>query len=160
MKITFDPIGIVHSPFNKLEEMPIQPSGSRETRGKLEIYPPYGQALQDLDGFSHLIAIYYFHKSKGWKPIVTPFLDKHEHGLFSTRAPKRPNPIGLSVLKILEIKSNKIFVQHIDILDGTPLLDIKPYVPQFDAAEDVHIGWLTEHIRQVKTKKSDKRFTV
>ena len=158
MKITFEPIGIIHSPFTKLEEMPIQPAGSRVTKGTLEVYPAYSQALQDLDGFSHLYAIYFFHKVNGWKPIVMPFLDKSERGLFSTRAPKRPNPIGLSVLKIIEITDNKIQVQHIDILDGTPLLDIKPYVPQFDAAEDIRIGWLTKHIDQAETKKSDSRF--
>lgn len=158
MKIIFEPIGVIHSPFTKLEEMPIQPAGSKGTQGTLEILPAYSEALQDLDGFSHLYAIYYFHKVKGWKPKVIPFLDNNERGLFATRAPKRPNPIGLSVLEIIEIKANQVTVQNVDILDNTPLLDIKPYVSQFEPVDNLRIGWLSKHIDQVKTKKSDQRF--
>lgn len=158
MKIIFESIGVIHSPFAELENMPIQPSGSLDVEGTIEIYPKFSQGLQDLDGFSHMYAIYYFHKVKNWKPIVTPFLDDQERGLFSTRAPKRPNPIGISLMEIIGIDNNIIKVQNIDILDDTPLLDIKPYVPQFEPAENIRIGWLSDKIRNVENKKSDKRF--
>jgi tRNA-Thr(GGU) m(6)t(6)A37 methyltransferase TsaA len=158
MKITFTPIGIIHSPFIKLEDMPIQPAGAQGITGSIELYPQYIPALQDLDGFSHIYVLYHFHKSRGWKPMVTPFLDKQERGLFSTRAPHRPNPIGLSVLKIDAIVGNRIQVSNVDILDGTPLLDIKPYVPQFDGADDIRIGWVRENIRQVKKSKDRSPF--
>ncbi len=159
MKITFSPIGIIHSPFINLEEMPIQPAGAQGITGSIELYPQYIPALQDLDGFSHIYVLYHFHKSRGWKPMVIPFLDKQERGLFSTRAPHRPNPIGLSVLKIDAIVDNRIQVSNVDILDSTPLLDIKPYVPQFDGAEDVRIGWVSENVHQVKKVKTDHRFS-
>ncbi len=159
MKITFSPIGIIHSPFINLEEMPIQPAGAQGITGSIELYPQYIPALQDLDGFSHIYVLYHFHKSRGWKPMVIPFLDKQERGLFSTRAPHRPNPIGLSVLKIDAIVDNRIQVSNVDILDSTPLLDIKPYVPQFDGVEDVRIGWVSENVHQVKKVKTDHRFS-
>lgn len=158
MKITFKPIGIIHSPFTKLENMPIQPTGSLGTQGTIEILPEFTEALQDLDGFSHFYVIYYFHMTSGWKARVKPFLDDQKRGLFSTRAPKRPNPIGLSLLEIISIQENIITVNNIDILDNTPLLDIKPYVPQFEPAENIRIGWLTNNIAEAKEKRSDKRF--
>lgn len=158
MEITFNPIGIIHSPFRKLEEMPIQPAGAQGITGMIEVYPPYTPALQDLDGFSHIYVLYFFHESHGWKPKVIPFLDQQERGLFATRAPHRPNPIGLSVLKILAISSNQIQVSNVDILDGTPLLDIKPYVPQFDSAENIRIGWIEQNIRHVEKVRTDRRF--
>ncbi len=158
MKIILNPIGVIHSPFTKLEDMPIQPTGSIGTQGTIEIFPEYSQALQDLEGFSHLYAIYQFHMSKGWKAKVKPFLDDQERGLFSTRAPKRPNPIGLSVLEIIAIRENCITVNNLDILDKTPLLDIKPYIPQFEPVENLRIGWLSEQIDEVEHKRSDQRF--
>ena len=158
MKIIFNSIGIIHSPFTKLADMPIQPAGSKGIQGNIEVFPEYEQALQDLDGFSHLYAIYQFHKASGWKEKVIPFLDDQERGLFATRAPKRPNPIGLSVLKIIAVKRNIITIDNVDILDNTPLLDIKPYIPQFEPVENLRIGWLREHIGDVETRKSDQRF--
>jgi len=138
--------------------MPIQPAGCKDIEGEIEVFPEFSAGLQDLDGFSHIYVIYYFHKVKGWKVKVIPFLDNRERGIFATRAPTRPCPIGLSVLEINEIKSNRIIVQNLDILDGTPLLDIKPFVPQFDSSENVRIGWLDRHINEVKTKRADDRF--
>lgn len=158
MNITLKPIGIIHSPFHSLSEMPIQPAGSYGEEGILEILPDYVVGLRDLDGFSHLYAIYFFHKAQDWKPLVIPFLDDVERGIFATRAPKRPNPVGLSLLEILSVKENLVRVKNIDILDGTPLLDIKPFVPQFEPAEGIRIGWLESYVNQVNRKRSDQRF--
>jgi tRNA-Thr(GGU) m(6)t(6)A37 methyltransferase TsaA len=158
MKITFEPIGVVHSPFTELANMPIQPTGDSAAAGSLEIYSPYCDALKDLDGFSHIYALYFFHKVNSWKPSVTPFLDNQPHGLFATRTPRRPNPIGLSLLQVVGLEGCQIKVNGLDILDGTPLLDIKPYIPQFENPQEVHIGWLSGRGENVKIKKSDRRF--
>lgn len=158
MEITFNSIGSIHSPFNELADMPIQPAGAQGIKGTIEVDRQFIPALQDLEGFSHIYVLYYFHKSKGWKPKVIPFLDKQERGLFSTRAPHRPNPIGLSVLKVEGVQENQILVSNVDILDGTPLLDIKPYVPQFDDVDEIRIGWVEENIHQVGKVRTDRRF--
>ena len=159
MKVVFKPIGIIHSPFHKLEEMPIQPSSESSGQGTLEIYPEFVDGLKDLSGFSHIYLLYHFHKTRQFKMLVTPFLDTEPHGIFATRAPSRPNPIGLSVVKIICIKDNLIYVDHVDVLDGTPLLDIKPYVPEFDKVNNVRIGWLEHATGQISTRKSDRRFS-
>ena len=138
--------------------MPIQPTGEKAAQGSLEIYPAFCDALAGLEGFSHIYALYFFHKVSGWQPKVVPFLDKQPHGLFSTRAPRRPNPIGLSLLKVLAVEDGCIKVDGLDILDGTPLLDIKPYIPGFENPQDVRIGWLEGRSEQVKNRKSDHRF--
>jgi len=135
------PIGIIRSPFRNKEETPIQPFKSKSI-GKIEIYKKYKKGLDDIDGFSHLILIYRFHKSKGFKLLVRPFLDNKLRGLFATRAPRRPNQIGISVVKLLSRKDNILIVKGIDALDKTPLLDIKPYVPEFSTTTKVKIGWL------------------
>ena len=158
MKITFEPIGIVHSPFTDLADMPIQPTGEDAAAGTLEIYPPYCSALTDLDGFSHIYALYFFHKVSSWQPQVIPFLDDQPHGLFATRTPRRPNPIGLSLLEILAVDGCQIKVAGLDILDNTPLLDIKPYIPSFENPQNIRIGWLNGRGEQVKKRKSDHRF--
>jgi len=153
------PIGIIHTPFASLEGMPIQPKGAAEIHGTVELFAEFEGGLKDLEGFSHLFLIYQFHKSNGYKLEVVPFLDKEPRGLFSTRAPKRPNPIGLSVVKLDRVEKNILHVSNIDVLDGTPLLDIKPYVPDFDHFPDVRTGWIGDARDRVKTKKSDDRFT-
>ena len=152
------PIGIIHTPFKELENMPIQPSGAAGIRGTVELFPEFIEGLKDLDGFSHLILLYHFHESRGYKLVVTPFLDSKPRGLFSTRAPKRPNPIGLSIVRLIQIQGCSLDVENVDILDGTPLLDIKPYVPEFDHQEDCRIGWLGKARGEVRNKRSDKRF--
>ena len=157
-KIEYVPIGIIHSPFTTIEEMPIQPAGGSAVRGKIILFDEYISALKDLDGFSHVVLLYHFHKVKSWKPLVTPFLDTEQHGLFSTRAPRRPNPIGLSVVKLVEISANTVWVENMDILDGTPLLDIKPYIPTFDEPDEVRIGWLEGHDKAAAAQRSDTRF--
>jgi len=156
--ILFQPIGVVRSPYKKIEDMPIQPSGAVGIGGKLVIDPVYIEGLQDLQGFSHIYVLYYFHRVKEHQLIVTPFLDKKPHGIFATRAPKRPNPIGLSILRLVEVTKNTLTVENVDILDGTPILDIKPYVPTFDLQNNVRVGWLNALEDDVKTKRSDERF--
>ena len=155
----YRPIGIVKSNYNSKISMPIQPSSAENSKGVIEIDPEYINGLIDLDGFSHIIVIYHFHESEGFNLITKPFLDDKTHGVFATRAPKRPNNIGLSVLKLNKIVQNKLFVENVDILNQTPVLDIKPYIPQFNNADDVTIGWIEKSKEQIKSKKSDKRFS-
>lgn len=158
MKIEFKKIGTIHSQYKNIEGMPIQPAGAAESEGYIELLPELSEGLDDLDGFSHLILIYHFHQSKGYSLKVKPFLDRVKRGVFSTRAPKRPNPIGLSIVTIIHVKDNIINIGNVDILDGTPLLDMKPYVPEFDAHNKVKAGWLDQVTGRVKTMKSDDRF--
>jgi tRNA-Thr(GGU) m(6)t(6)A37 methyltransferase TsaA len=135
------PIGIIHTPFKAKQKTPVQPVKSKSI-GRIEVFGKFAPGLKDIPGFSHIILIYRFHKSKNYKLLVKPFLDNREHGVFSTRYPARPNQIGISVVRLLRQKGNVLFVKGIDVLDGTPLLDIKPYVPDFDLAKKVRIGWL------------------
>jgi tRNA-Thr(GGU) m(6)t(6)A37 methyltransferase TsaA len=158
MRVICRPIGIIHSPFKTTEGMPIQPTGAQSIRGTIDIYPEFTQGLKDLDGFSHIILLYHFHRSKNTKLEVIPFLDSRPHGIFATRASSRPNPIGISTVKLLKIERNTLRIENVDILDGTPLLDIKPYVPEFDQYPAEKIGWLEDAIGKVVDKKSDGRF--
>ncbi|HAF62670.1 MAG TPA: tRNA (N6-threonylcarbamoyladenosine(37)-N6)-methyltransferase TrmO [Anaerolineaceae bacterium] len=158
MNIIYTPIGCIHSPYMKVEDMPIQPTGAINVRGKITLFDEYITATKDLEGFSHIYLIYHFHKVTDWLPLITPFLDDQSHGLFSTRAPKRPNPIGLSVVKLLGIDKNTLLIENVDILDGTPVLDIKPYVPAFDQPESARIGWLEGKAASVENQTSDERF--
>ncbi len=156
--INYQPIGIITTPFKSLNDMPIQPSGASNARGELVVNAEYIDGLTDLEEFSHVYLIYHFHKVKEYQLIVTPFLDKKPHGVFATRAPKRPNPIGLSIVQLISIEENILFLNNVDLLDGTPIIDIKPYVPAFDYQEDVRVGWLTDKDSDVTTKRSDERF--
>jgi tRNA (adenine37-N6)-methyltransferase len=158
MKIEFLPIGIIHTPFMELEGMPIQPPGAVGIKGTVEVFEEFRSGLRDLDGFSHIILLYHFHRSHGFKLSVVPFMDSEERGLFATRAPKRPNPIGFSVVQLDRIKDGVLYIRDVDILDGTPLLDIKPYVPEFDAQKEVRTGWLEKAGKTVSSRKSDDRF--
>ena len=128
--ITYHPIGIIHNPFEKPVDMPIQPSAADGAEGQVELLPEFVEGLADLAGFSHIILLYHLHISKGYRLRVTPFLDDKERGLFSTRSPSRPNPIGLSVVRLLAVKGCTMRVGNVDIVDGTPLLDIKPHHPE------------------------------
>lgn len=139
-------IGIIHSPFKSKEDAPIQPSRS-SAHGEVEVFKEYEEGLEDIEGFSHIILIYQFHKSEGYSLKVKPYLNNKLRGLFATRSPRRPNQIGLSVVKLLKRKENILFVESIDVIDGTPLLDIKPYVPDFSPKENVTIGWLEGKLR-------------
>jgi tRNA-Thr(GGU) m(6)t(6)A37 methyltransferase TsaA len=157
-KIEFHPIGIIHSPFKEQKGTPIQPKRGKGVSGRIELYPEYKEGLDDLDGFSHIILIYHLHLSKNCSLKVIPYLDDVQRGLFATRAPRRPNPIGLSVVQLDKIEGATLHISDLDIIDGTPLLDIKPYVPDFDENESIKIGWLTGKSRQAKKKNADDRF--
>jgi len=156
MKCT--PIGIIHSPYSELENMPIQPAGAIGVRGSIEIFEDYRSGLKDLEMFSHLILLYQFHLSHSFELRVVPFMDTVPRGLFSTRAPKRPNPIGLSIVQLDKIDGGVLHIRNVDILDGTPLLDIKPYVPEFDGHADASSGWFGKSGKNVTSLKSDDRF--
>jgi tRNA-Thr(GGU) m(6)t(6)A37 methyltransferase TsaA len=156
--IEMEPIGIIHTPFLELEGMPIQPAGAAGVRGTVEVFEEFRAGLKDLEGFSHIILLYFFHRSNGFKLEVIPFLDNVSRGVFATRAPKRPNPIGISVVRLDAIENSVLHVKDVDILDGTPLLDIKPYVPKFDNRQGVRTGWLENARGRVSKQKSDDRF--
>jgi tRNA-Thr(GGU) m(6)t(6)A37 methyltransferase TsaA len=156
--IKYKPIGIIHSPFVEPIGTPIQPRAAEDVDGTVEIFPEYAEGLKDLENFSHIILIYHFHLSKKSLLKVKPFMDNQIHGVFSTRAPTRPNPIGISVVRLIRIEENILYVRDVDILDGTPILDIKPYVPQFDVRENVKIGWLEKNMHKLLASKDNGRF--
>lgn len=141
------PIGLIHTPFTDKAQTPIQPVRSQAI-GTVEVYPEYADGLLDIEGFSHIILLYVFHQSSGYTLRVKPFLDNQLRGLFATRYPARPNPIGLSVVRLLARQGNTLQVQGVDVLDGTPLLDIKPYVPEFDVWTETRAGWYSTRADQ------------
>lgn len=151
-------IGFIHTSFKTPEDMPVQPGGAANTHASVILHPEYQSGLTDLEGFSHIYLIYRFHLSGGYSLVVRPFLDHNTHGVFATRAPKRPNPIGLSIVRLLSIDGNVLTVAGADVVDGTPLLDIKPYIEPFDRVESPTNGWLTATIDEIDNKKSDRRF--
>ena len=157
-QIIYKPIGIIYSPFKSIEGVPIQPAGADGIKGKIKVYKKYLNGLMNLEGFSHIILLYHFHLSRGYSLKVIPFLKNQEKGVFATRAPKRPNQIGISVVKIDQIEGNIINISNVDILNGTPLLDIKPYSSFFDNVKNEKNGWLSQKINDVNKIKSDKRF--
>ena len=159
MSIVCNPIGVIHTPFQKKEGMPIQPAAASGVQGTVEIFRDFAEGLSDIDGFSHLILLYHFHQSHGYKLQVVPFMDSQSRGLFATRAPRRPNPIGLSIVRLLKVEGRRLQVENIDVLDNTPLLDIKPYVPLFDAQDQVRSGWLENENRDVSRQRADGRFS-
>lgn len=160
MKITYHSIGTIYSPFEKKEGMPIQAIAANGIKGKIEINKDLEEGLSDLDGFSHIILIYAFHKSEGFSLKTKPFLSDKFFGVFATRAPRRPNAIGISVVKNLSINKNIIEIENVDVLNGTPLLDIKPYIPEFDIHNVEKIGWIENKISEIAQAKSDERFNL
>ncbi|MCK4830344.1 tRNA (N6-threonylcarbamoyladenosine(37)-N6)-methyltransferase TrmO [bacterium] len=144
-EIRLKPIGIIRTPYKEPKGMPIQSRFKKNVIGQIEILPEYQQGLKDIKGFSHLILIYYFNRAKEEKLIAKPFLEDESHGIFAIRSPMRPNHIGFSVVKLKKIENNIITFSEVDILDNTPLLDIKPYVSHFDSRKDVKNGWLDKH---------------
>jgi len=156
--ITFRPIGIISTPFQEPKGTPIQPKAAAGAMGTVKVFPEYCQGLQDLDGFSHIFLLYHFHHCQGFSLLVKPFLDEVPRGVFATRAPARPNPIGLSLVRLDRIERDTLHVREVDILDGTPLLDIKPFVPQFDTRDQARIGWLTDNLEKLKNMRDDGRF--
>jgi tRNA-Thr(GGU) m(6)t(6)A37 methyltransferase TsaA len=158
MAISYQPIGFIRSPFSSIENVPIQPPAAEGVRGTVTVFAEFAAGLKDLEGFSYILLLYHFHLVAGSRLTVVPFLDSAPRGVFSTRAPARPNPIGLSIVRLLVVEGNVLQVENVDIVDGTPLLDIKPYVPAFDHWATERIGWLATAREDVRGKKSDDRF--
>jgi len=158
-EIKYQPIGVIHSPFKEAKGTPIQPTGAKGIPGTIELFPQYAKGLKDVNGFSHIILIYHFHLSQGTPLEAKPYMDDETRGVFAMRGPNRPNPIGISVVRLTKIKGHTLHIQDVDIIDGTPLLDIKPYVPEFDIREVESIGWLEKNVRKLSTTKDDGRFT-
>jgi tRNA (adenine37-N6)-methyltransferase len=148
----------VHSSFKAPKNVPIQAAASEGAKGTIEIYPKYAEGLQDIKGFSHIILLYDFHLVKAGALMVKPFLDNQLHGVFATRSPSRPNPIGISIVKLDSVNNNILHIQDVDIVDGTPLIDIKPYVPKFDCRKTRKIGWFNGKISKLVSTKDDGRF--
>jgi tRNA-Thr(GGU) m(6)t(6)A37 methyltransferase TsaA len=157
-EIKYKPIGIVHSPFKEPKGTPIQPAGANGIDGTVEVFPEYAEGLKDVEGFSHIILIYHFHLSKGSSLKVRPYMDNKVHGVFAMRGPSRPNPIGISIVRLVRLEENILQIQDVDVIDGTPLLDIKPYVPEFDVREVEKIGWLEKNVHKLSKTKDDERF--
>jgi tRNA-Thr(GGU) m(6)t(6)A37 methyltransferase TsaA len=156
-EITYRPIGVIRTPFKEAKGTPIQPTGAVGVRGSVHVEPEYWEGLKDIEGFSHLILLYHFHLTEGYSLQVQPYLDKERRGMFATRIPGRPNPIGLSIVRLVGVDGCTLHVEDVDIIDGTPLLDIKPYVPAFDLRDTDEIGWLKERAGKVVHTKSDGR---
>jgi tRNA (adenine37-N6)-methyltransferase len=144
MKIEYNSIGIVHTPFKDLDNIPKQPSKAEGTTGVVEVYPKYQKGLKDLGGFSHIILLCHFHRISEYNLDVVPSGETISRGLFATRSPRRPNPIGFSVVRLNEINENRLMISDLDILDGTPVLDIKPYFREFKSDADIKTGWLNK----------------
>lgn len=154
----FRPVGVIHTPFRVKEGIPIQGGLAPETRGRVEVFREYEAGLNGLEGFSHIILLYAFHMSDGFSLKQKPFLDDVEHGVFAIRSPRRPNPVGMTIVGLEDVDGNMLHVSGVDMLDGTPLLDIKPYVPEFDERKKARIGWLEERIGGGR-KTADNRFS-
>ena len=151
-------IGTIHSPFKEPDNMPIQSVGAQKAQGKVTVDEEYMEGLRDLDGFSHIYLIYHFHRALRSQLRVIPYMDDQERGVFATRSPLRPAHIGISVVELLSITDNVLSIRGIDVLDGTPLLDIKPYIPLFDCWETATSGWMKGSRSDVESKHSDTRF--
>ena len=156
--IVYQPVGIIRTPFKEASGTPIQPAGAEGVQGTVEVFPEFQEGLADLAGFSHIVLLYHCHRCQGFSLKVTPFMDETPRGVFATRAPARPNAIGLSIVRLTGISDNVLSVLDVDILDGTPLLDIKPHVEAFHVPGPQRLGWLENNILKMKTKRDDARF--
>ena len=158
-QIIVNPIGIIRTPHSDIKNMPIQPIAAEGIKGYIELLPEYAEGLSDLEGFSHITLLYHFHKIKGYKLKVIPFMDTRERGIFSCKAPKRPNAIGTSTVRLLGIEGNIVHIEQVDMLDGTPLIDIKPFYSKYDNRDNVTMGWLEKNKDiPVETMRADERF--
>ena len=158
MEITLRPIGYLETPFNDIADMPIQPSVLADTCGKAVLDEKFAPGLKDLDGFSHIILLFLLHKISGYQLEVVPFMDTLPHGIFATRSPKRPNRIGMSIVRVERVEGNIVHFKGVDMLNGSPLLDIKPYYSYFDQQTQVRNGWLEGKTLHPENLRSDKRF--
>lgn len=153
-----EPIGIIHSPFRELENMPVQSVGAQSVEGKVVVDERFSEGLRDLEGFSHIYLVYHFHRANRTELRVIPYMDTVEKGVFATRSPLRPSHIGISIVELLSVSRNVLEVRGVDVLDETPLIDIKPYIPQFDCRGDATSGWMKASRADVERKRSDNRF--
>ena len=149
-EIKLKPTGIIRTPYKEPKGMPIQGKFEEDVIGTIRLFSQYQAGLKDIEGFLHLILIYYFHQSKEERLVGKPFLEDKEHGIFAIRSPHRPNHIGFSIVKLKSVRKNIITFSQVDILDGTPLLDIKPYVSHFDSRKQVKNGWIDRHFKNGK----------
>ncbi len=156
--VVLRPIGRIRTPFTETAGMPIQAVAAAGVRGTIELDPALVDGLLDLDGFSHLVLLYHLHRITDTRLTVTPFLDERPHGIFATRSPARPNPVGMSTVRLVGIEGATISIEDVDMVDGTPLLDIKPYVPAFDDRADARIGWFAGALSGLAATRSDGRF--
>jgi tRNA-Thr(GGU) m(6)t(6)A37 methyltransferase TsaA len=158
MEMKFKAIGIIHSPYKTVENMPVQTSASKNVEAEIEIFDQYKEGLSDLDGFSHIYVIFFLNMVREPKLKVIPFLDTVERGIFATRSPARPNPVGLSLAELVSVKGNRIIIRGVDMLDGSPVIDIKPYVPDFEICDNVKKGWFEGKTHKAEGILSDERF--
>jgi tRNA (adenine37-N6)-methyltransferase len=157
--ITIHPIGKIRTPHTDVKNMPIQPIAANAIQGQIELLPQYEKGLKDIEGFSHITLLYHLHKIEGYELHVIPFMDTEPHGIFATRAPKRPNAIGISTVKLLRVEKNILYIEQVDMLNGSPLIDIKPFYPRYDNRENVQIGWLEKNKDlPIEQLRSDERF--
>ncbi len=152
-------IGTIHSPFKNLQDMPIQPRGAADELGSVELYGQFAEGLHDLEGFSHIYLLYQFHMAQRTELSVIPFMDVVSRGVFATRSPLRPNHIGLSIVELVGVAGNIIAIRGVDVLDGTPLLDVKPYIAAFDEVQGSRSGWMQATPEEISARRSDDRFT-
>lgn len=158
-EITYKPIGVVHSPFKEPAGTPIQSVSAMDKTAEIEVFKEYEKGLADIEGFSHIIVIFHCHLAKSRPLLVRPYMDDVERGVFATRSPARPNPIGMSIVRLEAVEGNVLKIRGVDIVDGTPILDIKPFVPHFQMDETVRVGWLEERVKRLPHTKDDGRFS-
>jgi len=156
--VIFEPIGVICTPFPEPKGTPIQSGLEPGHRGRVEVFEEYAAGLDDVEGFSHLILLYHLDRAGRWTPRVRPFLDDADHGVFATRSPLRPNPLGMTTVKLTARHGRFLEVEDVDMIDGSPLLDIKPHVPAFDHRADVRIGWIEGRLDK-RPPLADDRFS-
>jgi tRNA-Thr(GGU) m(6)t(6)A37 methyltransferase TsaA len=157
--IIYTPIGVIRSPFASTVGMPVQGVAAGGFLGTIDLDPQFLDGLADLEAFSHLILVTHLHQATGYALQVVPFLDDRPHGIFATRSPRRPNPIGLSIVRLNAIIGSTLHIEDVDVVDGTPLLDLKPFVPAIDNRQTERIGWFADRLDRLPTTRSDERFT-
>lgn len=155
--ITYHPIGVIRSDHDTMERTPIQSVYATGCAGRVDVFPEFAEGLEDLDGFSHVYLVYHFHRAGPAKLIVKPFMEDVERGVFATRAPCRPNAIGLSIVEMVGRDGNTLIVNGVDIIDGTPLLDIKPYTARFDRFDTTRNGWQDGVDEDVARRRGERR---
>jgi tRNA-Thr(GGU) m(6)t(6)A37 methyltransferase TsaA len=157
--IIYTPIGVIHSPFTSTVGMPVQSVAAGGIAGTIELDPQFLDGLADLEEFSHLILLTHLHQMSGYALRVVPYMDERSHGIFATRSPRRPNPIGLSIVRLNAIIGSTLHIEEVDVVDGTPLLDLKPFVPTIDNRQTDRIGWFADRLDRMPSTRSDERFT-